>query len=67
MTVKNLELGITREKQKLTQKGAQIEINPAENGWEIVANTTAPLTLVPNTLTIVNSGCTSHFLGPTTP
>ena len=34
---------------------------------ENVLNTTAPLTLVPNTLAIVNSGCTSHFLGPTTP
>ena len=32
-----------------------------------VANTTSPLTLVPNTLSIANSGCTSHFLGPTTP
>ena len=35
VTVKNLELGMTREQQKLTQKGAQLEINPAENGWEI--------------------------------
>ena len=34
---------------------------------EKVANTTAPLTLVPNTLAIVDSGCTSHFLGPSTP
>ena len=54
----------------MTQKGAQLEINPAENGWELykgkVANTTEPLTLVPNTLAIVNSGCTRHFLGPTT-
>ena len=32
-----------------------------------VANTTPPLTLVPNTLVIVNSVCTSHFLGLTTP
>ena len=32
-----------------------------------VANTTAPLTLVPNTLVIVDYGCTSHFLGPATP
>ena len=34
---------------------------------EKVANTTAPLTLVTNTLAIVNSSCTRHFLGPTTP
>ena len=32
-----------------------------------VANTTVPLTLVPNTLPIVNSGCTSHFIVTTTP
>ena len=63
---------MTREQQKLIEKGAQIEINPAENGWELnirekIANTTALLTLVPNTLAIVNSGYTSHFLGPYTP
>ena len=34
---------------------------------EKVAKTTAPLTLVPNTLAIVNSVFTSHFLGPNTP
>ena len=34
---------------------------------EKVANTTAPLTLFPNTLAIVDSGCTSHLLGPSTP
>ena len=32
-----------------------------------VANTIAPLILVTNNLAIVDSGCTSHFLGPTTP
>ena len=71
-TAKNLEPGITRARQKLIQNGAQLEINPAENGWELnirkkVANTTSPLTLVSNTLDIINSGCASHFLGPTTP
>ena len=34
---------------------------------EKIANTTAPLTLVPNNLAIVDSGCTRHFLGPSTP
>ena len=34
-TAKNLELGMTWAQQKLTQKGSQIEINPAENGWEL--------------------------------
>ena len=34
-TVKNLEPGMTREQQKLIQKGDQLEINPAENGWEL--------------------------------
>ena len=33
--VKNLEPDTTRERQKMTQNGAQIEINPAENGWEL--------------------------------
>ena len=33
VTVKNLEPGMIREQQKLTQNGAQLEINPAENGW----------------------------------
>ena len=34
---------------------------------EKFANATAPLTLVPNILSIVGSGCTSHLLGPSTP
>ena len=34
-TEKNLEPGMTREQNNLTQKGAQIEINPADNGWEL--------------------------------
>ena len=35
VTVKNLEPDMTREQQKLTQKGDQLEINPAYNGWEL--------------------------------
>ena len=34
---------------------------------EKVTNTTAPLTLVLNTLDIFDYSCTSHFLGPSTP
>ena len=34
-TAKNLEPGMTKARQKLTQKGAQLEINTPENGWEI--------------------------------
>ena len=34
-TAKKLEPGMTRARKKLTQKGAQIEINLAENGWEL--------------------------------
>ena len=35
VTVKKLEPGMTREQQKPTQNGDQLEINPAENGWEL--------------------------------
>ena len=34
-TDKNLDQGMTRAQQKLIQKGAQLETNPTENGWEL--------------------------------
>ena len=34
-TDKNLEPGMPRAQQKLIQKWAQLEINPAETGWEL--------------------------------
>ena len=32
-TVDTIEKGTTKEQQRLTQKEAQLEINPADNGW----------------------------------
>ena len=32
-TEKNLDPDMTREQQKLIQKGAPLDISPAENGW----------------------------------
>ena len=34
-TEKNLDMGMTRAQQNLIQKGYQLEISPAENGWEL--------------------------------
>ena len=34
-TAKNLDLVMTRAQQKLIQKGPQLEINLAENVWEL--------------------------------
>ena len=34
-TAKNLDPGMTRSQQKLILKGAQLDIIPVENGWEL--------------------------------